>query len=287
MDSKDPDYDEDGNWIGDGPDPNAPSPDPYSGISNNMDSDDLDYDADGNYIGNDNDDDGDDGGGDDSSPGKPVVLDLDGDGVISGREELLFVDYALGARTDLEGLAHFDTNDNGKLDPGDAEWGRFRVWRDLDQDGESDPGELQTLAEAGITSVDLTSDGVERTVEGNTIFGEGSYTDGDGTGALYDVALRYSEYGIREETDGGLTVSLDESGSVHLTGIETGVTLDATALGVVGVVGHDGAKVLVGGGGDDTLIGEGGVPLPGGQRQRVALARAVFGSPVLGESRRA
>ncbi len=196
-----------------------------------MDSDDPDYDADGNYIGNDNDDDGDDGGGDDSSPGKPVVLDLDGD-------------------------------------------------------GESDPGELQTLAEAGITSVDLTSDGVERTVEGNTIFGEGSYTDGDGTGALYDVALRYSEYGIREETDRGLTVSLDESGSVHLTGIETGVTLDATALGVVGVVGHDGAKVLVGGGGDDTLIGEGGVPLPGGQRQRVALARAVFGSPVLGESRR-
>ncbi len=306
MDSDDPDYDEDGNWIGDGPDPNAPSPDPYSGIGDDMDSDDPDYDADGNYIG----DDGNSGGGDDPSPGKPVVLDLDGDGVelvsledstafydidgdgyrermgwvsaddgllaydkngdgvISGREELSFVDYVPGARTDLEGLAHFDTNGNGKLDPGDAEWGRFRVWRDLDQDGESDPGELQTLAEAGITSIDLTSDGVERTVAGNRVFGEGSYIDAEGTGALYDTALRYSEYGIREKADGSLTVSLGESGSLYLTGTETGVTLDATALGVIGVVGHDGAdrlvaggddgKVLVGGGGDDTLEGGGG-----------------------------
>ena len=306
MDSKDPDYDEDGNWIGDGPDPNAPSPDPYTGITDNMDSDDPDYDEDGNYIG----DDGNSGGGDDPSPGKPVVLDLDGDGVelvsledstafydidgdgyrermgwvspddgllaydkngdgvISGREELSFVDYVSGARTDLEGLVHFDTNGNGKLDPGDAEWGRFRVWRDLDQDGESDSGELQTLAEAEITSIDLTSDGVESTVAGNRIFGEGSYADADGTGALFDVGLRYSDYGIREEADGGLTVSLAESVRVYMTGTETGVTLDATALGVVGVVGHDGAdrllaggddgKVLVGGGGNDTLEGGGG-----------------------------
>ena len=317
MDSDDPDYDEDGNWIGNGPDPNANSPtpqppNPYSGISDNMDSDDPDYDADGNWIGGDGGDgDGGDGEGDgDGGGGKPVVLDLDGDGVelvsledstafydidgdgyrermgwvsaddgllaydkngdgvISGREELSFVDYVPGARTDLEGLAHFDSNGDGRLDASDAEWGRFRVWRDLDQDGESDAGELQTLAEAGISSIDLASDGVERTVSGNRIFGEGSYTDADGLGSLYDAALRYSEYGIREEADGSLTVSLDESRSLYLTGTETGVTLDATALGVIGVVGHDGAdrlvaggdegKVLVGGGGNDTLEGGGG-----------------------------
>ena len=197
-----------------------------------------------------------------------LAYDKNGDGVISGREELSFVDYVPGARTDLEGLAHFDSNGDGRLDASDAEWGRFRVWRDLDQDGESDAGELQTLAEAGISSIDLSSDGVERTVAGNRIFGEGSYTDADGLGSLYDAALRYSEYGIREEADGSLTVSLDESRSLYLTGTETGVTLDATALGVIGVVGHDGAdrlvaggddgKVLVGGGGDDTLEGGGG-----------------------------
>ena len=188
-----------------------------------------------------------------------LAYDRNGDGEISGREELSFVDYVPGARTDLEGLAQFDSNGDGRLDASDAEWSRFRVWRDLDQDGESDAGELQTLAEAGITSIALASDGAERAVEGNTIFGEGSYVDAEGTGALYDAALRYSEYGIREEADGSLTVSLGELGGVYLTGTETGVALDATALGVLGVVGHDGADRLVAGGDDGkVLIGGGG-----------------------------
>ena len=142
------------------------------------------------------------------------------------------------------------------------------MWRDLDQDGESDPGELQTLSEAGITSIDLRSGGVERTVEGNRVYGEGTYTGANGTGALYDVGLRYSAYGIRKEADGGLTVSLGEFEDLYLAGTDTGVTLDATALGVIGVVGHDGddrlvaggdgGAVLVGGAGNDTLEGGGG-----------------------------
>ena len=259
MDSDDPNYDEDGHWIGNGPEPGGPSSDPYSGLDpNDMDSDDPDYDEDGNYIG------GDDGGGD-SGNGKPIVLDLDGDGlelvsledstafydidgdgyrermgwvsaddgllaydkngdgVISGREELSFVDYVPGARTDLEGLAHFDSNGDGRLDDSDAEWGKFRVWRDLDQDGESDAGELRTLAEAGVRSISLTSDGVERTVVGNPVLGEGTYTHTDGRGgALFDVALRYSAYGLREDADGGLMVKFDETLGLHLTGTKTG-----------------------------------------------------------------
>ena len=128
------------------------------------------------------------GGGDDpgSDPGsgfcgKPIVLDLDGDGLelvaleestafydidgdgaIAAHDELSFVGYVEGARTDLEGLAHFDTDGNGQLDPNDADWSNFRVWQDLNRDGESDPGELRTLTEAGITSIPLTGDGVER-----------------------------------------------------------------------------------------------------------------------------
>ena len=94
-------------------------------------------------------------------------------------DELSFVSYVEGAETDLEGLAHFDTNGNGELDPGDAEWSKFRVRQDLDRDGVSDVGELRTLDEAGITEISLTSDGVERTVSGNTVFGEGGYTDAD------------------------------------------------------------------------------------------------------------
>ena len=102
------------------------------------------------------------------------------------------------------------------------------MWRDLDQDGQSDAGVLQTLAEAGITSIALSSDGVGRTIAGNRIFGEGSYIDAEGSGAPYDAALRYSEHGIREETDGGLTVSSGRIGGSLSDGTETGVTLRAS-----------------------------------------------------------
>ena len=109
-----------------------------------------------------------------------LAYDRDGDGAISAHDELSFVSYVEGAQTDLEGLRHFDTTGNGQLDSGDVEWDKFRVWQDLDQNGESDPGELRTLAEAGIASISLTSDGVEQTVAGNTVFGEGRLLAGAG-----------------------------------------------------------------------------------------------------------
>lgn len=35
-----------------------------------------------------------------------------------------------GARTDLEGLATFDGNHDGKLSAADEQWGKFFVWQD-------------------------------------------------------------------------------------------------------------------------------------------------------------
>lgn len=122
-----------------------------------------------------------------------LAYDKDGDGRIAEHDELSFVSYVPGARTDLEGLRHFDTDGDGLLDPDDAEWAMFRVWQDLDQDGESDPGELRGLDEAGIESVSLTSDGARRTVAGNTIFGEGEYVGPHGPRAFWDVSLRIGE----------------------------------------------------------------------------------------------
>ncbi len=122
-----------------------------------------------------------------------LAYDKDGDGRIAAHDELSFVSYVPGARTDLEGLRHFDTDGDGQLDPEDAEWALFRVWQDLDRDGESDPGELRSLDEAGIRSIALTSDGVVRSVAGNTVFGEGQYVGKDGPRAFWDVSLRVGE----------------------------------------------------------------------------------------------
>ena len=97
-----------------------------------------------------------------------LAYDKDSDGLIEDGDELSFVSYVEGAETDLEGLAYFDSiagggDDDGTLDADDAEWSKFRVWQDADQDGVSDEGELKTLDELGITSIDLTSDNVETT----------------------------------------------------------------------------------------------------------------------------
>ena len=45
------------------------------------------------------------------------------------------------------------------LDANDARFGEFAVWQDANGDGVSDAGEVKTLAELGITSINLTSSG--------------------------------------------------------------------------------------------------------------------------------
>ncbi|WP_284262160.1 hypothetical protein [Roseicyclus amphidinii] len=98
-----------------------------------------------------------------------LVIDLNaysargaGDGQIDQRSELMLSDWgpegatdlqALAEATDAEGNLLFDTNGDGVLDANDTSYGEFRVWQDLDQDGEVDEGELRTLAEAGISQI--------------------------------------------------------------------------------------------------------------------------------------
>ena len=84
-----------------------------------------------------------------------LAYDKDGDNNITARDEISFVDYVEGARTDLEGLRYFDSNADGVLDSKDAEFAKFKVWQDADQDGEADAGELRSLTDAGIESIDL------------------------------------------------------------------------------------------------------------------------------------
>ena len=297
-------------------DPTFAPPSPPSGgneNSNNNGFNNLDQDGDGFYDGG-----GNGGAGDGpGSGGKPVVLDLDGDGVelvaledstafydihgngfryhlswaaaddgilayesdgdgqISDREEISFVDYVEGARTDLEGLRHFDTNRDDQLTSADAEWAKFRVWQDLNQDGVSDPGELQTLDEAGIRSISLVSSGEPETrPDGTQVFGQGTYTSGSEdspvTRKLLDVALRVAPWGFRK-TEGGVEIRLrkgeEKFGAFASTSGES-VTLDLATAGHNMAVGGSGADrfsnsgtqsvLLAGFGGADVLRGGAG-----------------------------
>ena len=202
-----------------------------------------------------------------------LAYDLDGDGRIAERGEISFVDYVEGARTDLEGLRHFDTNGDGVLDSADREWSKFRVWQDLDQDGESDPGEVRTLDEAFVRSVSLSASGEGETREdGTRIFGRGRYVSVHGgeplSRELLDVSLSVGRWGFRETRDGVETRRLGDEGqgSGFVAGSDEGVTHDLGASGHSLAVGGEGDDVLynasidwrTSGGRDVTLMGLGG-----------------------------
>ena len=90
-----------------------------------------------------------------------LALDRDGDGdgkITSGRE--LFGDHTVMsdgrvATSGFQALADLDSNKDGKIDASDEEFGRLRVWSDMDGNGKFEDHELSTLEETGIESIDL------------------------------------------------------------------------------------------------------------------------------------
>ena len=125
-----------------------------------------------------------------------LVLDRNGDGAIAAGSEISFVQDLPGATTDLEGLAAFDTNADGKFDLWDERFAEFQIWQDLNQDGVSQASELNSLLGAGIAGIDLTPTPTGQTTEnttGNVVFNTAEFIRTDGTrGEVGDVALRYS-----------------------------------------------------------------------------------------------
>jgi hypothetical protein len=92
-----------------------------------------------------------------------LVLDRNGNGKIDDFTEL-FGNFTFQPTSrnpnGFAALAVFDQpssggNGNGRIDPGDAVFDRLRLWIDSDHDGVSEPGELHTLREVGISWIDL------------------------------------------------------------------------------------------------------------------------------------
>ena len=92
-----------------------------------------------------------------------LAIDLNGNGLIDNGGEL----FGQPARDGYEVLETYDTFADGVIDAKDAAFARLRIWRDLDQDGITDAGELKTLPESGITSISLTRTDVTGTNQGH------------------------------------------------------------------------------------------------------------------------
>ncbi len=144
-----------------------------------------------------------------------LTLDRNGDGVINDGSEVSFLNDVDGATSDLEGLAAFDTNENGFLDAADERWAEFYVWRDANSDGVSQTGELFTLDQLGVAALSLartlTDNGApEGEHYENIITATSEYILTDGTvRETADVAFGYYD---PDDADFGAPVVLDLDG---------------------------------------------------------------------------
>ena len=212
-----------------------------------------------------------------------LAYDKDEDGIIRDHDELSFLSYLEGAKTDLEGLAYFDSNQNGLLDQDDDAWHQFHIFQDFNSNGVTDEGELTPLDEMEIVSLTLASDGNARYNDSAYIYGETSFTKSDGTTiAGFDTALEISRtgYALQNFADSVLQLMKDADG--HIARAVTYSDDDDHSLSltddnnVSSVIGGEGADiftndrqagaVLMGRGGDDVLQGNVGQDiLQGGQ----------------------
>jgi Ca2+-binding RTX toxin-like protein len=125
-----------------------------------------------------------------------LALDKDANGKIDTGRELFGSETLLQngqkASNGYLALAELDDNHDGKVDSLDAAWGQLVVWKDSNQDGISDSGELTSLALAGVASISSQySDSALVDAQGNAHRQISTFTWASGaTGATADVWFR-------------------------------------------------------------------------------------------------
>nr|WP_240913935.1 DUF5801 repeats-in-toxin domain-containing protein [Sphingomonas sp. HDW15A] len=115
-----------------------------------------------------------------------LVRDANGDGTVTDASEFVFGGNGV---TDMEAL-HAQYGE--QLDASDADFTMFALWTDANSNGVVDTGEMQSLAEAGVVSIGLVSDGASYTAANGdvAVAGSSTYTMADGsTGTAADAAF--------------------------------------------------------------------------------------------------
>ncbi len=133
-----------------------------------------------------------------------LVFDRNNNGRIESGGELFGNNTILAdgthAANGFEALAEFDNNHDGKVDAQDAVFASLRVWKDVDGNGYTTEGELLTLTEAGVQSINTGyTNSTLVDVNGNAHMQTGGFTRSDNsmatvsdvwfeTDAMYTIA---------------------------------------------------------------------------------------------------
>ncbi|VVH61336.1 Alkaline phosphatase (EC, partial [uncultured Gammaproteobacteria bacterium] len=115
-----------------------------------------------------------------------LVFDKNNNGKIDDGSELFGNNTILSngnkAANGFEALKDLDSNNDGKIDNQDTNFNNLKIWQDKNSDGKLDEGELLSLSEAGVRSLNTTySNSNEVDSSNNAHKQQGSFTTTAGT----------------------------------------------------------------------------------------------------------
>lgn len=142
-----------------------------------------------------------------------LAVDKDNDGKITRQEEL----FGTETQSGFEVLADYDSNNDGIINSSDSQFSSLKIWQDLNENGITDDGELKSLTDAGIASINLNAVKINDEQNNNTITGMSTFTTTDGTMLhIYNVNLAFNK--IYTQYNGSYELSADVLDMVWLRG---------------------------------------------------------------------
>jgi Ca2+-binding RTX toxin-like protein len=135
-----------------------------------------------------------------------LVIDKNGNGTIDSGLELFgdstVKSNGLNATDGFDALADLDSNADGVVNNQDTQFTNLKLWRDLNQDGESQAGELFTLNDLGIIGINVASTEHSTTLaNGNQLADTGSFIKADGsTGTVGEVTGSLGDINLADDT---------------------------------------------------------------------------------------
>lgn len=163
-----------------------------------------------------------------------LAIDANSDGKITADEF-----FGSATVSGFTALAALDGNEDGVINASDTAFTNLVVWQDIDGDGVTDAGELKTLGQLGIKSINVTPDSSTPTTQsGNTLAAAGTFTwDDDTTGATAEVLFNRTPYFSKWLEDVAISVEAealpDLQGHGTIAGLRLAMSYDEGLIDVV------------------------------------------------------
>jgi|GEM_PF-2948510 len=126
-----------------------------------------------------------------------LARDLNNNGQIDQINEL----FGNATTSGFDVLSQLDSNADGMITAADTDFASLRIWQDADIDGQTDAGELTTLAQRGITSIDLNYNPVDVWEKGNLITQDGTYTQNGVAHQIIDIWFNTGQFNTIDDPD--------------------------------------------------------------------------------------